>query len=192
MEFFKRAVPLVLVLVTGLLTACAPQKSSVRPAPERPLWFGLHVLLDGKDSAGELLKEIPDLAPLRINVLILEINYSYEYASHPELQSENPISRETARKILDFCRKHSIRLIPEFQCLGHQSWEEKTFPFLVQYPEFDETPGLYPQNKGIYCRSWCPLHPEVNPIIFDLFDELIEWSRSKMKKHILEAWRLVQ
>jgi hypothetical protein len=45
---------------------------------------------------------------------------------------------------------------------------------LTQYPEFDEAPGQYPDNEGIYCRSWCPLHPEVNPIVFALMDELID------------------
>jgi len=44
---------------------------------------------------------------------------------------------------------------------------------LRKYPQFDESPGQYPGNKGIYCRSWCPQHPEVNPIIFSLMDELL-------------------
>ena len=29
-------------------------------------------------------------------------------------------------------------------------------------------------NKGIYCRSWCPINPEVNPVVFALIDELID------------------
>jgi hypothetical protein len=44
----------------------------------------------------------------------------------------------------------------------------------MKYPQFNETPGKYPNNEGIYCQSWCPLHPEVNTIIFQLMDELIE------------------
>ena len=65
-------------------------------------------------------------------------------------------------------------MIPQFQCLGHQSWSKHTYSLLTKYPQFDETPGQYPDNEGIYCRSWCPLHPEVNAIVFDLMDELIE------------------
>jgi hypothetical protein len=38
----------------------------------------------------------------------------------------------------------------------------------------DETPGQFPGNQGIYCRSWCPQNPEVNKIVFSLIDELIE------------------
>src|SRR5260370_1264356 len=26
----------------------------------------------------------------------------------------------------------------------------------------------------IYCRSWCPLHPKVNEIVFPLLDEIID------------------
>jgi hypothetical protein len=40
--------------------------------------------------------------------------------------------------------------------------------------ELDETPDVPKDNKGIYCRSWCPLHPEVNKIVFALIDELID------------------
>ena len=45
---------------------------------------------------------------------------------------------------------------------------------LRAHPELDETPGKYPGNAGIYCRSYCPLHPKVHEIVFDLIDELVE------------------
>ena len=47
-------------------------------------------------------------------------------------------------------------------------------PLLAKYPQFDETPGQFPDNKKIYCRSWCPRNPGVNPMVFSLIDELIE------------------
>ena len=67
-----------------------------------------------------------------------------------------------------------IRLIPQFNCLGHQSWSKTTLPLLTKYPEFDETPGQFPGNTNIYCRSWCPQHPEVNQLVFALVDELVD------------------
>ena len=70
------------------------------------------------------------------------------------------------------CRANGIRLIPQFQCLGHQSWDKTTFT--LHGTNSTRSPGKYPKNEGIYCRSWCPLHPDVNPIIFDLMDELID------------------
>jgi hypothetical protein len=44
----------------------------------------------------------------------------------------------------------------------------------MKYPELDETPWVPETNEGIYCRSWCPLHPKVNEIVFALMDELID------------------
>jgi hypothetical protein len=161
-------------------TACVPTPTAV-PAPRRPLWFGFHVMVEKKADALGLVSEIPALAKLGVNLIIAEVDYNYEYVSHPELRTEDPVSKETVKQIVNLCRQYKIRLVPEFQSLGHQSWDEKTFPLLVKYPQFDESPGKYPGNKGkdeagndFYCRSWCPQHPDLNAIIFDLYDELID------------------
>ncbi len=136
-------------------------------------WLGVHVLMTSRNQTLQLTETVESLAKAGINTLVTEINYGYEFTSHPELRAGNPSTAEDIAKLVATCRQHGIRLIPQFQCLGHQSWSKHTYPLLIQHPEFDETPGTYPNNEGIYCRSWCPLHPEVNPIIFDLMDELI-------------------
>src|SRR5262249_46372919 len=97
------------------------------------------------------------------------------FASHPELSAgSGALTLEDVRDLAEICRKHQIRLIPMFNCLGHQSWARTTFPLLVKHPELDESPEVPKDNQGIYCRSWCPLHPEVNTIVFALIDELID------------------
>ena len=63
--------------------------------------------------------------------------------------------------------------------LGHQSWAGKTFGLLKAHPEFDETPGLYKDNAGIYCRSYCPLHPQVHAVLFDVIDEIMDAFEAK-------------
>jgi len=137
-------------------------------------WHGVHVMTTNRNQLRELTKTVDSLADLGVNVLVAEINYGYAWKSHPELQSGNPSRREDVKALVAACRRRGIRLIPQFQCLGHQSWSKTIFPLLSRYPQLDETPGLYPENKGIYCRSWCPLHPEVNKVVFALMDELIE------------------
>lgn len=171
---FLSGVAPVLAMMIFSLPGCAPPKPAIIPTPTSVPWLGFHVLIEKKDAAESLITEIPALAERGVNLLLVEIDYNYEYASHPELRSDDPISAETIKKIVRLCRDLNIRLVPEFQSLGHQSWEGKTFPLLTKHPEFDETPGRYPGNKDIYCRSWCPLHPDLNPIIFDLFDEIID------------------
>ncbi|MGB7296060.1 MAG: family 20 glycosylhydrolase [Candidatus Aminicenantales bacterium] len=171
----------VMSLVLFCLHSCAPKAKPLAVPRMQPFWLGLHVLIENKAAAEALITELPALAKAGINLLIFEVDYNYEFVSHPELRGDDPISRETVKQVVRFCRDHQIRLIPEFQSLGHQSWAEKTYPLLVKYPHLDESPGKYAGNKGqdpwgtdFYCRSWCPLHPDVNPIIFALYDELIE------------------
>ncbi len=159
---------------TFSLAVLIPFASRVCPAGESRPWCGVHVGTNNRNQTKALTEVVGKLADLGINVIVTEINYGFEYQSHPELRSGNPSNKEQIGKLVAECRKHHIRLIPQFQCLGHQSWSKRTAPLLTKYPEFDETPGQYPNNEGIYCRSWCPLHPEVNPIIFSLMDELID------------------
>jgi hypothetical protein len=157
-----------------LASACAPAKPEFVPTPKDVQYLGFHALVETKSDAQALLDEIPSLAKLGVNLLFAEVDYNFEYTSHPELRGPDPVSRETVKGMVALCRSLGIRLIPEFQSLGHQSWDKRTFALLTKYPQFDETPGQYPGNKDIYCRSWCPLHPDLLPIINELYDELID------------------
>lgn len=115
------------------------------------------------------------LLPKGINFLLLECNTSIQFTSHPEL-SEGTLTKEDAKELSSFCKANGIRLVPLFQCLGHQGWGGGRNSILKQYPEFDETPHI-PTDAAwpdFFCPSWCPLHPEVNGIAFDLMDELID------------------
>jgi len=136
----------------------------------------LHLLDYSTDAALETLGQNLDaLAKQGINVIILEVDYNFAFKSHPELKrGTNPITRDGARKFAALCKKSGIRLIPEFQSLGHQSWKAETFPLLTVYPNFDLTPGAFPNNEGIYCREWDPLNPEVWRVVLKLIDEIID------------------
>lgn len=158
-----------------LCLACAHQlPESVRQKPEP--WCALHLLGFTADSSLVLLeKQLPELTAAGINTLILEVDYGFEYQSHPELRSADQyITRHGAQRLVQACRRNGIRLIPQFQSFGHQSWAGTTYALLTQYPEFDLTPGAYPGNKDIYCREWDPFNPRVNEIIFALYDELLQ------------------
>jgi hypothetical protein len=107
-------------------------------------------------------------------VVIAEVDYGFEFQSYPEVRSKGFITRAQAQELVTAAHQQGIRLIPQLNCLGHQSWSKRTLPLLTQHPELDETPGQFPENKDIYCRSWCPQNPDVNRIVFSLIDDLIE------------------
>ena len=185
--------PLSIAMLFGLITICnlccaGPAKTVSRasrpriagkmpaPPPHPGQWRALHLLNYRSDEALDgLEKDIPGLAGMGVNVLILEVNFGFEYQSHPELSmGQTPITRDGARRLVQTCRKHGVRLIPQFSCVGHQSWAKQTFPLLTKYPELDLTPGAFPQNEGIYCREWDPLNPKVYEIVLPMLDELID------------------
>ena len=164
-----------LLLACATVAGCATLDKWIGRREPEPPWLGVHFLTPGKSGLPLLRRAIAEqLAPMGVNVVIFEVNYGFEYESHPELRAADAISRADAQALTALCREHGIRLIPQFSCLGHQSWAKQTFPLLVQYPQFDETPLIPLDNPDIYCRSWCPLHPKVNEIVFDLMDELID------------------
>jgi hypothetical protein len=119
------------------------------------------------------------LAPLGVNTLILRVDFNYQYESHPELRDRNALSLSDVKAIARAGREHGIRIIPQINLLGHQSWATRTGNLLRVYPEFDETPWVkmpekhvWPNPDGLYCKSYCPLHPQVHKIVFALVDEL--------------------
>jgi len=162
------------LFISALLLICS-WSISASAKPDKP-WRALHLLDYNTDSDLDLLAQsLEPISKQGINVIVLEVDYSFAFKSHPELrQGSNPITRDGARRFAAACRKFNIRLIPEFQSLGHQSWKATTFPLLTVYPDFDLTPGAFPNNDGIYCREWDPLNQKVWPIVFQLMDELID------------------
>lgn len=143
---------------------------------------GFCIAAPGPSDISGFVKFIDEeLAPRKVNTLILRVDYSYAYTSHPELISSDPLSKKDVKKLLKICKKHGIRIIPQVNLLGHQSWQTKASKLLEVYPEFDETPQIafpevytWPNDDGLYCKSYCPLHPEVHDVVFDIVDEICD------------------
>ncbi|MEI6141902.1 MAG: family 20 glycosylhydrolase [Mariniphaga sp.] len=122
-----------------------------------------------------------ELAPRKVNTLILRVDFNYRFEIHPELRDSNALSKADVGKLVDVCKKNKIRIIPQINLLGHQSWAGKINNLLRVYPEFDETPAVkipekykWPNADGLYCKSYCPLHPGIHKIVFDLVDEICD------------------
>jgi hypothetical protein len=138
-----------------------------------PAWRGVHVMVQDDKTADSLAEQLPSLARAGVNAVVVEVDYAFAFASHPRLRTKQFVTRESAARLARAARRHGIRPIPLFNCLGHQSSGKTTFPLLLEYPAFDETPGQFPGNAGIYARSWCPRHTGVNRVVLALIDELI-------------------
>jgi len=122
-----------------------------------------------------------ELAPRKVNTLIVQIEYRYQFKSHPELTDSFALSKSDIKKIVSVCKRNNIRLIPEVDLLGHQSWANHTGKLLRVYPQFNETPDIkmpekyvWPNPDNLYCLSYCPLHPDLHPVLFEVIDELCD------------------
>ncbi len=134
---------------------------------------------DGLDRFVKFIKE--ELPEMKVNTLVLRVDYRYQYQSHPELVGGNALSKEQVKNLVAACRQSGVRVIPQINLLGHQSWHSTLNNLLIKYPEFDETPSIklpekyeWPNEDGLYCKSYCPLHPEVHKVVFALVDEIME------------------
>lgn len=172
----RNRVTLVILSLAFVVISAA----SLMAKPKPPPWRAVHLLDYNTDAQLDALgANLETLAKQGINVIILEVDYNFAFKSHPELRrGKDPITRDGARRFAALCKKLNIRLIPEFQSVGHQSWKAETFPLLTVYPQFDLTPGAFPKNEGIYCREWDVLNPQVWRIVFELMDEIVDAFRA--------------
>lgn len=137
-------------------------------------WRGIHFWLKDDNTARDLLASFPALREVGVNAIILEVNHRLGFEQQPELREPKFITKARARELTTAARTNGIRLIPQFNSLGHQSFGRRAVPLLVKYPEFNETHGVSPADTNIYCLSWCPKAPGLNAVVFSLMDEMIE------------------
>ena len=143
---------------------------------------GLSIAAPKPSDVDRFIKFInEELAPKGINLLLLRVDYNYQYESYPQLRDSIALSKADVKKLVDACAKKKIRIVPQINLLGHQSWASTVTGLLRKFPEFDETPHIkmpekyeWPNADGLYCKSYCPLHPEVHKVVFALVDEICD------------------
>ena len=124
----------------------------------------------------------------KINLLVLQTRYRYQFKTHPECTGRYALSEKDVKRILSACRNAKIELIPKMNLFGHQSGlpnvpddgilhgapdDRPTIKdgLLAAYPEFDEEQN---NERVLYSRSICPTHPRVKGVLSDLIGELLD------------------
>jgi hypothetical protein len=94
-EQMKRnyAISLLLVLALSPIGLCSATPTWTGP------WLGVHVMLTTRNKTEQPTQVVKDLAEMGVNSIVAEINYGYEYESHPELRSGNPSSKESVKRL---------------------------------------------------------------------------------------------
>ena len=164
--------------VTGLLAwGCstgAAQEVAEAPDYDLPV-RGLHVSAWSGRDVDLWERFIRDALPREgVNVLILSVGFNYDYQSQPKLADPEGLTAESVARLRAACDDVGVKLIPQINLLGHQSWRQNKGALLTAFPEFDETPWIPDESRDLYCRSYCPLHPDVHDVVFDVMDELAD------------------
>jgi len=90
---------------------------SAAPLPVR----GLHLSSPKPADVPRMTKFIREVLPKEgVNTLVLEINYHYQFKSHPEVADADALSLDDARAIATAARESNVKLIPLVNLLGHQ------------------------------------------------------------------------
>src|SRR5439155_11701376 len=181
MNILRKWFALVMVLA-GALRLQAQENPPDKFLPVR----GFCIAAPSGSRVDEFLRFIEEeLAPRSVNVLVLRVDYSFQFLSHPEMADKGGLAREQAQSIAAICRKHQIRVIPLIDLLGHQSWQSNCGKLLKAHPQFDETPEVkfpekyaWPNADRLYCKSYCPRHPKVHEVVFALVDEVCDAFKS--------------
>jgi len=75
---------------------------------------------NGVDRFVKFINE--ELAPRGVNTLLVLIDYNYQFESYPQLRDSAALSKADVKKMVAACRKNKIKIIPQINLLGHQSW----------------------------------------------------------------------
>ena len=177
----KLALNSIAVLLFCTLSLAQPNSLQVKSAGEFPI-KAMSIAVPPSSQLDSFVNFINnEMAPRQINTLLLRVDFHYQYKSHPELVDSGALSQADVDKIVNACVKNNIKLIPQINLFGHQSWAGRVYKLLEVYPEFDETPWItmpanykWPNADSLYCKSYCPLHPGVHKVVFALVDEICD------------------
>lgn len=149
-------------------------------------------------SMAEFRTLVDILARYKYNTIILEIGGAMEFTRHPEINegwleycrfmnaySGKPrkiqngmrwekdsihttngggqvVPQRMLRELIAYCRERHLEVIPEMPSLSHCDY------LLVRHPELAE------RQEDPFPDTACPNHPGYYPLLFDLFDEIID------------------
>ena len=109
-----------------------------------------------------LIEQIDQLAALKYNSVLLELESMFPYKRHPLVSCKIAFTPDQIAAIRDRLKAHHMQIIPMVQCLGH------AYNVLIheQYASYRELPDTYQQ--------YCPTNPKLADLYMEFVDEYLE------------------
>lgn len=137
---------------------------------DQPDFLNRGIMLDvsrGKVPTRATLEALVDLCSrLRLNVLMLYIEHTFDFRRHPEIgKGASPLDAETMLGLDAYAGDRGVELIPCLQSLGHM----ERLLSIDRYAHLAESD-----------RHWSlsPSHPETYTLLKELYDEFLPLFRS--------------
>ena len=133
MKSYSKRLSLILIIIQFNAFCSRAQQNIDSLFPTRGLCIAAP-MTNGVDAFVKFIDT--ELAPRKLNTLILRVDWNYQFTSHPELSDSIALSKADVKKLVAVCKKNNIRLIPQINLLGHQSWAGTLYSLLKKYPKY--------------------------------------------------------
>jgi hypothetical protein len=145
-------------LIAGYRAAGGPESADAHSGwlkswrEANPVWRGVHLSASNDEQAGALAAELPKLAGLGVNVIVLEVDYNFQFRSHPEIAPSRAISAPGAGALAQAARNGThpaLDLIPTDIIVCDWHYEKQ-----AAYPS---VPLLLQKGFRVWPPGWQPL-----------------------------------
>lgn len=113
------------------------------------------------------------IAPYGVTHIMLCLDYSFDYHSHPEIVERPCTTYEIAARVSKICKRFAITVVPVINVLAHQTTiyqGHRPLGMLRAYPEMEE----FHHEELHSTKCVCSRHPLLRPIAYDMVRELME------------------
>lgn len=161
---------------------------------------GYRVFLPGRKSFADFYAMVDTLVYYKYNYLSIEIGGAMEYKRHPEINEAwreyvketnrysgraqeiqkktypwqknsihtcngdgDVLTQDEVRELVAYCKERCITVYPEVPTLSHCDY------ICIAHPELRER-----EEDDVYPDTYCPNHPDVYNIVFDILEEVID------------------
>ena len=116
-----------------------------------------------------LLDRVKALAELKVNMLVVEYEDKFPYASHSGLVSPDALTKAELGEFLGLAKNLGLEVVPLLQCFGHVEYILKQPAYAALGEDFEA--GLAPHH--LPSSQFCPLKNEAKALFEDLATELL-------------------
>ena len=112
----------------------------------------------------QALRTIEALASFKLNSVFISLEETFPYTVNPFAKRKTTYPKETLVRVIDFCRRRHIRIIPTLQVLSHAHW-------MTSHPDWEK------MTEGVPIRQWesmpCPQNEQAREIVRMALEEHI-------------------